>query len=336
MRPSWTVVLPTNRPESVEPWFDAWKPLFEKYDATVVIMWDLAKVPQLASLKKCTKVQQYCWEDVDSMLGEDSWIIPKRTCDIRSFGMYLAWLQRTDYVLTLDDDVRPLNDLFYEYEKMFDQEVPSKSYFDTGDLLEGPSGEGVYCRGFPQRDKHPRKVIAQFGGWNGCPDLDGYVQVGYQEPYFNFLPQNVNIQRGVGFSGCSMNVALRREAIVWWYQLLMGQDWPYDRFGDMWSGLFLKRLCDLHKYPIVFNGKASVEHNRASNPVTNMKKEASGLVVNEYLWDSLQNFGTNYMDPVDDYEQRAQFIKENELFPKEYNTKLCEAMMLWANLFKEE
>ena len=45
---------------------------------------------------------------------------------------------------------------------------------------------------------------------------------------------------------------------------------------------------------------------------------------------------SRYVAPVDDYKELADYIKENEVFPKEYSDKLSEAMMIWANLFKEE
>jgi len=45
---------------------------------------------------------------------------------------------------------------------------------------------------------------------------------------------------------CSMNLAFRREVIPAFYQLPMDDnEWEVGRFDDIWSGVFLKRACDV-------------------------------------------------------------------------------------------
>src|SRR5690349_12003297 len=60
-----------------------------------------------------------------------------------------------------------------------------------------------------------------------------------------------------------------------------GQIW--DRFGDIWLGINLKRHMDEFGWAMV-SGYAAVEHTRASDVHVNLKKEATGLEWNERLW----------------------------------------------------
>jgi hypothetical protein len=82
-----------------------------------------------------------------------------------------------------------------------------------------------------------------------------------------------------------MNVAIRHGALPMLYQLVMGMDRVgYDRWDDIWSGLFVKRICDHLRRPVVVNGKASVVHTRASDTATNLAKEQGGYTLNERMW----------------------------------------------------
>src|SRR5918912_1545100 len=83
---------------------------------------------------------------------------------------------------------------------------------------------------------------------------------------------------------CGMNLAFKPQVIPALYFLLMGaREWPYDRFGDIWCGVLIKKICD-HLGHGVKSGSPLVEHQRASNVWTNLRKETPGYEVNETLW----------------------------------------------------
>ena len=83
-----------------------------------------------------------------------------------------------------------------------------------------------------------------------------------------------------------MNCAFRRDVtpIMWQLPLLEGR---YNRWGDIWSGLIQKRVLDAVGEVMVINGRASVVHRRASDPLVNLEREAPGIPFNETLWRSL-------------------------------------------------
>ena len=82
---------------------------------------------------------------------------------------------------------------------------------------------------------------------------------------------------------CSMNIAWRAGVHAAMYFLLMGPDYPFDRFGDIWGGVLAKRVAD-HLGLAVNSGSPGVLHERASNVFVNLAKESRGLGVNETFW----------------------------------------------------
>jgi len=84
----------------------------------------------------------------------------------------------------------------------------------------------------------------------------------------------------------TMNLAFRAEALALMYLPLMGQNSPYDRFDDIWGGIIAKKVCDRLGWHIAI-GEPIVQHNRASNPFTNLVKEAAGIGRNETFWEEV-------------------------------------------------
>ena len=57
----------------------------------------------------------------------------------------------------------------------------------------------------------------------------------------------------------------------------------FDRFGDIWAGVILKKIADHLGYSIN-SGSPAIKHLRASNVWANLRKEAPGLGINETFW----------------------------------------------------
>ncbi len=327
-----TVVMPSYRQDQFDLFMKAWSPLFYKHNVTLIVVWDGDKNPLLLAgvNDHYTNIYFYNHTDIDAELGPNAWIIPRRTDCIRSFGFYKAWQSDCDYIITLDDDVRPIEgfDIFEAYEKQFREGAIVSDYFDVGSLLERPAG--LQMRGFPFSERQKKTVMLQYGMWAGVPDLDGITQLANPTQNGKVIARNVVIPRGTAVTGCIMNCAFRREFAPNMYQLLMGKDWPFDRWGDIWSGLIAKRVCDINDWAVVINGWATVEHIRASDVNTNIKKEASGYAVNEELWDNM-SFDAGDTSP----ELLLSMAQKDYFYNKDYSNKLLEASILWTKLFSK-
>lgn len=326
----WAVVIPSYRKEQLLRFIEAWGPIFEKHKIVLHVVWDGINFEPIGTAPNIVSYV-YDWSTIDRELQQNGWIIPRQTDCVRSFGFYKAWKTDCDYILTLDDDVRPIEgfDVFEAYEKVFKEGALVSNYFDVGTMLEKP--QGLQMRGFPFQDRVKKPVMLQYGMWAGVPDLDGMTQLVNPISDARVLARTVVIPKGTAVTGCIMNCAFRREFAPNMYQLLMGKDHPFDRWGDIWSGLIAKHLCDCNDWAVVINGWATVQHNRASDVNTNIKKEASGYMINEELW------GWISTTPRDNYLQLVQDISRADCFyNKEYSYKIYDAVEIWTKLFSTE
>src|SRR5260370_16453019 len=137
-------------------------------------------------------------------------------------------------------------------------------------------------------------MIQQGLGAN-VPDFDARTQL--LMPDFRLKPATTvqRVPQGRFFPMCGMNLAFRPAMIPALYFLLMGRhrdgsQLPYDRFGDIWAGVFAKKVAD-HLGFAVSSGAPSILHSRASNPEMNLQKETPGYPVNEVLWQKVEAVG---------------------------------------------
>jgi hypothetical protein len=193
------------------------------------------------------------------------------------------------------------------------------------------TGIGVTPRGVPY-DSTARETecVINHGLWTNVPDFDAITQIANTRFKQPFEPIDQVIPKGKFFPMCGMNLAFKPKMAPAMYFLLMGKSWPFDRFGDIWCGVFAKKICD-HLGLAVRSGEPRIEHQRASNPWTNLRKELPGYEVNENLWravDSLVLTGTN---PLECYGELAEKLP----LSGEYWDQLRAAMGTWTELFAD-
>lgn len=324
------VVVASIRPESISKFLDNWDHEFAEHRVILVednptsLFRDV--IPYVFENEY---LDHYTWEDIDDDLGEHSWIIPRRTSAIKSYGIWKASQVKPDMIVCLDDDCYPQYKgrrfLQTHYEKLIsDQSVPA--WISTVD--------GVKPRGLPYR-RTDRQVIPvlNHGLWTQNPDIDAITELSLPEDETLDWIEYPNrcIPRYSYFPMCGMNIAFAPKLAPLMYFGLMGKDWPYDRFDDIWCGIFMKKICD-HLGWWVSSGLPLVRHSKASDVWKNLEKERSGMLVNEKLWELVDRIELDGKDPLSCYRDLA-----SKLFfgtDGDYWTKLKQAMQAWADLFE--
>lgn len=312
---TWSVVVPTCREDLYAEFVTSWTPLFEKHNVDLIPVWD-----------------------IDGKRDDMPWFIPTGTDMIRSWGIYKAWQKGSTYTLTLDDDVRPSRfDPFDEYEAAFDHGAVCSPYFSVGQLTESP----YEMRGFPYKDRKTAEVVVQYGGWSGTLDYDAATQITTNPGWEAFSPHVVTIPRGTPVTTCIMNAAWRTEyaPIMWQLPMLDGK---YNRFGDIWSGLIQKKVLDMIGSVMLINGRASVRHDRASDPIKNLAREVPGIEINESLWGVLgwheqmqaaRSFSVRDDTHLREIQYRIVATWAAEAFPDDYRDYFLKAVDGWLALF---
>lgn len=315
------VVIPTCRPDRFAAWHEAWLPYFGPDDELIVVEDSPHKTIDART------EHHYSHAEIAELLGDASWIISRRDGAVRCFGFLIAWFGGHELVVTLDDDCLPT--------ECFASRTIGQAYREA--MYHVGWQESVYglrTRGIPYRDLGSVQSFLHMGLWSNVPDLDAICElhaIGSGKSPGGFAPPGgrriVNDRQF--FPMCGMNLAFRRELIPAMYFPLMGEGQPFGRFDDIWAGVISQRICRHLRLPVSV-GEPHVEHSRASDPFVNLKKEAPGVAVHEYLWrivDECQFDGSDALDSVQELSSHLRCQAD------EYVIRLGEALAVWASLF---
>jgi len=257
-------------------------------------------------------------------VSEYSHIVPAASHAETSFGLLYMWAGDYDYGFFIDDDTLPHDEDFFgtHMENLdFEGEIESVSSDEqwVNVLYQNAEEHDLYPRGYPYSAMHESvetettevdNIVASQGLWTNVPDLDavrilmdgdlqGQAQTRTTREDFegNFVAAEDNY-----LTVCSMNLAFEREVIPAFYQLPMDEnEWDVGRFDDIWSGVFLKRACDILDKQI-YNGLPLCEHNKAPRSTfDDLNNEVPGLELNEHLWEIVDEVDPDLSDADDPY-----------------------------------
>lgn len=329
-----TVVVPTIREECAKRWVQEWK---ADLDGVRIIF--VEDNPQPTFFLR--GVEHYSWADIDRELGADSWIIPRRTSACRSYGFLKALESDTEIIWTMDDDCYPEWGRRFSYVQAIQDcftMVPEDTWWNT----LGITGAGhMRPRGYPYDVRGDKPVMVHHGLWSNVPDLDGATQL--KNPDFRLGPceKREVIPSGKLFPMCIMNVAFTREMTPAMYMLLMGKDgqdqpWGFDRFDDIWGGVFMKKIADHLGYAVT-SGAPSIKHSRASDPNVNFKLEAAGMAAHEKFWRYIDDHEIQGGTVAGCYKYLAEIVGryDGESPRRDYWYYLSDAMKIWAQRSSE-
>ena len=197
-------------------------------------------------------------------------------------------------------------------------------------LYQNADEHGLYPRGYPYSamgecvETEPvevtaGEVVASQGLWTNVPDLDavrilmdgdleGQAQTRTDHDDFE---RDFVAARGNYLTVCSMNLAFRRAVIPAFYQLPMDDnEWEVGRFDDIWSGVFLKRACDVLGARI-YNGEPLCAHNKAPRSTfDDLNNEVAGLELNEHVWTLVDDVGADAESYTEVYRAMADAMLE--------------------------
>lgn len=254
------------------------------------------------------------WYD-EHGVSEYADVVPAASHAETSFGLLYMWEKGHEYGVFIDDDTLPHDeDDFFgthlrnlEYEGKVEEVVSDERWVNV--LYQGY--DDLYPRGYPyaamdeelETDETPIErgdVVASQGLWTNVPDLDavrilmdgdldGQAQTRTSVDDFK---RDFVAAPGSYLTVCSMNLAFRREVIPAFYQMPMDDnEWNVGRFDDIWSGVVLKRACDVLGKR-VYNGAPLCEHNKAPRSTfDDLTNEVAGLELNEHFWKIVDEAG---------------------------------------------
>lgn len=296
--------------------------------------------------------------------------IPWNSDNRRNIGFLMAYRDRCDVIVAIDDDNYPCQDWpFLDGHRHVGKTVtlPSakghNSWFNLCGMMQvncktqGIDGT-VYARGFPYKRRDPRcdfidptpttgTVAINAGLWSGDPDVDAATRLvtGCEaEPRFT---QSALLAPNTLMPINTQNTALIRDAIPAYYYVKMGHPiggMKLDRFGDIFSGFFVQKCAQAVGHSVRV-GSPVVEHRRSPhNLYKDLWHELAGMVI---LDDGLELLETPLTD-TRTYSEAAQilsswlwdwaqkqtgFLWDNDL--KHYFGSISKNMELWTLVCRE-
>lgn len=282
-------------------------------------------------------------------------VIPPRSHAETSFGLLLAYERGGyDVVHFIDDDTYP--------GQHSDYLGVHWSALNGGCELVKSAGSWInvtgsyYPRGFPYSQRHwpklplyggvdrPGEVVLNQGLWMGVPDMnavDILAGGGMDGRCGGEVQLDGNSLVGCGnyVTVCSMNLAFRPEIIPAFYQLFMSREDLYgiDRFDDIWSGLFLKKVLDhlgkgmSYGYPLCVHDKSPRDIFR------DVRAEMEGLIINEVLWKVVDEIELTEGDYLNCYRELATKLgAQSKRFHKpDYIEYMSNKMVRWTKLIEK-
>ncbi|MBV0903076.1 alpha-1 4-glucan-protein synthase [Haloarcula salina] len=272
----------------------------------------------------------------DHGIGEYAHLIPEASHAQTSFGLLYLWANDFEFGVFIDDDTLPHEDVDFfgthmtnlAYEGEIETVRSDEQWVNV--LYQNEDEHGLYPRGYPYAAMDESveteatevdDVVASQGLWTNVPDLDavrilmdgdlqGQAQTRTTAEDFG---EDFVAAEGQYLTVCSMNLAFRREVVPAFYQLPMDDnEWDVGRFDDIWSGVFLKRACDVLGKQI-YNGDPLCEHNKAPRSTfSDLTNEVHGLELNEHVWEIVDEAGEDADSYAEVFEAIASALAEGD------------------------
>lgn len=289
------VVIPTIRPDAYEKFLEAWSFQFKLHNVEIITVWD-SESPTISHEEKRFTLSQVMGSDTDLICNFTS------ACRNLGFAFVAKCLPDVEYIVTLDDDVRPIGDTIGDHIAQLQRRVPV-SFFNTFHNCD------YFPRGFPYNLRDEAEVVLSHGPWIGIKDWDAPTQLVLGNPDVEFYVGPV--PKGVEMAICGMNVAFKRKVLPLVYYAPAARYPAAERFDDIFWGRHFKREIDQLGLAMV-TGYGAVSHDRLSNTYKNLQKEAVGIEVNDKYW-SVQNedFFVMYADARKRWQAFIRSVDKN-------------------------
>lgn len=279
-------------------------------------------------------------------------VIPPRSHAETSFGLLLAYEGEYDMIVFIDDDTYPWAGDFLGTHWKALNEVDgvatsnakwinvTDSYYPRG----YPYGERVNPTYFAHKGETPSEFVLNQGLWTKVPDMNAVDILarggldGRTKGKAN-LDGNFAVDYGNYATVCSMNLAFRPEIIPAFYQLYMSREAPYgiDRFDDIWSGVFLKKILDHLGKGMVYGYPLCVHDKYPRDVFRDVKAEMEGIIINETLWKVVDEIELTESDYLNCYAELALELLGNKgrFHLPDYIEFMCRKMIRWTKLMEK-
>jgi hypothetical protein len=236
-------------------------------------------------------------------LGPINDLIPYDSDNRRNVGFLKALEQGADVLISIDDDNYPRTEYdFVGEHNIIGQHSERLIYspnrwFNTCELLAVEPRSTVYPRGFPYRVRQPEPLTClssnehlpigiNVGLWLDDPDVDAISRNFAHFRVTGWSRRDCCLAPGTWTPINTQNTALLGELIPAYYYVPMNEPIEglrIDRYGDILSGLFCKKVCDHLGYAVRVGGPICDHRRTPHNLLKDLHQELAGIALLEEL-----------------------------------------------------
>ena len=256
-------------------------------------------------------------------------LIPYDSDNRRNVGFLKALEQGADLLISIDDDNYPRleHDFVGEHNIVglrTDQVLTSSSaWFNPCELLVVEPPQVIYPRGFPYRVRRQGPVAytirdeqlplgMNVGLWLQDPDVDAVTRNFDSFRVTAWSGRSCHLAPGTWMPINTQNTALIAELIPAYYYVLMNESvegLKIDRFGDILSGLFCKKVCDHLGYAVRVGGPICDHRRTPHHLLKDLHQELAGIALLEELTAWLEQVELSGGDATETYLNLADALE---------------------------
>ena len=216
-------------------------------------------------------------------------------------------------------------------------------------MLTNNREQYIYARGFPYNKRNQKVVLTKqhkkihigvnAGLWLNEPDVDAITRLALPVKITGLKQKQIALAKNCFAPINTQNTALVYDLIPAFYFVLMEgtiNHLPLARFGDIWTGWFLKKIADHLGYYVSF-GEPLTDHRRNKHDLFNdLYIELTPLKHNDAFVELIQLITPKGKTTIDVYSDISKKlydeIQKNNTFNgefKKYSQTLYEHQQIW-------
>ena len=335
---------------------------FDVFDTEIIVVGDV-RTPEKENRKL---IKEICDKGVTAeYLGiseQKEWlkeypklskIIPFNSDNRRNIGYLIAAEKGADTIISIDDDNFVSEDNFVGIHNIVGKTLEietvriTNGWFNPCSMLQVNPPITIYPRGFPFSKrwndsyvftKSKGKIVMNMGLWLEDPDVDAITNLALSVKVTGFTGKHIALDIGTFAPINTQNTCFHRDVLPCYYYIPMDtkiQGMKLDRYGDIWSGFFAKKVID-SMGDRVSVGRPLTHHRR--NPhdlLEDLKNELWGIILTEHLVQELERIELNQRTYLDNYVELAEKLRNIQICnlksANKYFQRVTESMQIWAD-----
>lgn len=283
--------------------------------------------------------------------------IPYNSDNRRNIGYLIAVERGAEIVISLDDDNYLREEDYLAGHQIVGTTQTLKSvessnhWFNPCSMLQTEPKRTTYPRGFPyskrwkddaQFTNSNGRIVINAGLWLNNPDVDAVTNLNEPIKSLSMSSEQVMLVPGTFAPINTQNTAFHRDVLPCYYYIVMGAQingYTLDRYGDIWSGFFAKKVIDQVGDRVAFGHPLTDHRRNIHNLFEDLQNELWGMILTDKIVPIIESINLTAGTYSDIYVELSDKLKSainssNEFSDdiKAYFSQITYNMKVWVNV----